>query len=347
VVSGNTLTLNLATTFKPSFAGPKNIYMYAASAGGANSGWQTRGTWTAPGGTVVVTADSVSPNGGTGSSQTFALQYTDTAGATDLTTAWVWISTSFGSSAAGSCLVYYDRAANVLSLLNDQGTAWAPAAVGGSGVLQNSQCAMALSGTTAVLSGNTLTLNLSVTFAPGFMGTKQIYMYAVNAGGTTSGWQTRGSWTVSGSAVVVTADAVSPNTGAGAAQTFMLQYSDTAGATDLSTAWVWFTPAFSSAPANSCMVYYDRAANTISLLNDAGTAWTPAVVGSGGTLQNSQCALALDGTTTATLNGTALTLSLSMTFHPSFNGAKNIYMFAANGSGAASGWQTRGAWTIP
>jgi hypothetical protein len=244
-------------------------------------------------------------------------------------------------------MVYYDRAANVLSLLNDQGTAWIPAAVGSSSVLQNSQCAMALSGTTAVLSGTTLTLNLSMAFAPGFMGTKQIYMYAANAGGTTSGWQTRGSWTVAGSAVVVTADAISPNAGTGASQTFILQYSDTAGATDLTTAWVWFNATFASTSASSCLVYYDRPATRVSLLNDAGTAWMSAALGSGVTLQNGQCALTLDGSTTAALSGSALTLNLPMTFYPGFNGAKNIYMFAANGRGAASGWQTRGTWAIP
>ena len=43
-VSGNNLTLNLALTFKPSFAGAKNIYMEVYN--GLDSGWVQRGTWT-------------------------------------------------------------------------------------------------------------------------------------------------------------------------------------------------------------------------------------------------------------------------------------------------------------
>jgi hypothetical protein len=45
-LSGNTYTLNLAITFEGGSIGAKNIYSYAASLGGLNSGWQTVGTWT-------------------------------------------------------------------------------------------------------------------------------------------------------------------------------------------------------------------------------------------------------------------------------------------------------------
>jgi hypothetical protein len=45
--SGTTLTLDLAITFKPAFAGAKNVYMLAANAT-LNSGWVQRGTWTVP-----------------------------------------------------------------------------------------------------------------------------------------------------------------------------------------------------------------------------------------------------------------------------------------------------------
>jgi hypothetical protein len=41
------LILNLSLAFKPAFAGTKTIFMYAAGSS-ANSGWQTRGSWTVP-----------------------------------------------------------------------------------------------------------------------------------------------------------------------------------------------------------------------------------------------------------------------------------------------------------
>jgi len=91
---------------------------------------------------------------------------------------------------------------------------------------------------------------------------------------------------------------------------------------------------------------YDRAANALSLLNDAGDNWLRAALGSSGTLHNSQCFITLGSSTTATSSGNVLTLSLAMTFTPAFNGAKNIYMAAANAA-VSSGWHTRGSWTVP
>jgi hypothetical protein len=295
--------------------------------------------------TPVVTADSVTPNSGMGANHAFALQYSDTAGTTDLATTWVWFNATFASSAASSCMVYYNRATNTAALLNDTGVQWTTGTVGMAGTLQNTQCALSLASSTVVPSGNALTVTLAMTFAAGFNGAKNVYMYGASAGGASSGWQTRGTWTVPGGAV--TANSVTPNAGTGAAQTFALQYGDGAGATDLATTWVWFNATFAASSANSCMLYYSRGANTVYLLNNAGTAWVPATVGSSGSLQNSQCALTLGSSTTVTVSGNTLTLNLAMTFAPGFSGSKNVYMYAANTAGTSSGWQTLGAWTVP
>jgi uncharacterized repeat protein (TIGR01451 family) len=340
VPSGNILTLNLAMTFKPAYSGAKNIYMYAADVGGINSAWQTRGTWTAQG--VTVTADSVTPSSGTGSSQAFALQYSDTAGASSFSTVWVWFNATF-STAANSCMVYYDRASGTMFLINDAGTQWLPGTPGSAATLQNSQCSINLATTSVVLASNTLTLNLAITFKSAFAGAKNLYMYGADTGGTNSSWQTRGTWTATSAVPVVTADSVTPSSGSGSSQTFALQYSDTAGASSVSTVWVWFNATFSTA-ANSCMVYYDRAATTVYLINDAGTQWLPGAPGSPATLQNSQCAVNL-ASSSAVLNGNVLTLNLAMTFKSAYGGAKNTYMYGADLGGTNSAWQTRGSWT--
>uniref|UniRef100_Q02BA1 Uncharacterized protein n=1 Tax=Solibacter usitatus (strain Ellin6076) TaxID=234267 RepID=Q02BA1_SOLUE len=337
----NTLTLNLATTFKPVFAGPKNIYMYGA-AGATNSGWQARGTWTATSGVVTVSADSVTPSSGTGSTQTFALQYSDTAGATNFSSAWAWFNDTFSASAANSCLVYYDRAASTLYLINDAGTQWLPGTPGAAATLQNSQCSINLATTSAALVSNTLTLKLATTFKPAYASAKNIYMYGA-AGATNSGWQTRGTWTATSGIVTVTADSVTPSSGSGSTQTFALQYSDTAGATTFSTAWAWFNATFSASAANSCLVYYDRAASTLYLINDAGTQWLPGTPGAAATLQNSQCSINLASTSVAFASNT-LTLNLPLTFRSAYAGGKTIYMYGAD-TGTNSGWQTRGTWT--
>jgi hypothetical protein len=348
-VGGNALTLNLAMTFKPVFAGAKNVYMYAANTAMANSGWQTRGTWTVPttapppSALTAVIANSISPNLGSGRTSTFALHYVNTAGATDLATTWVWFNATLGATSANSCMLYYDRPAARLYLLDDRSSTWMPGILGSGGTLQNSQCAVGLPVSSATLNGNDLRLNLAMTFKPAYAGAKNIYMYAASANRVNSGWQARGQWTVpAATGPTLTVGDAMPNSGSGATQTFALPFIDSAGATDLSTAWVWFNESFAARSDNSCMLLYDHRAGTLYFLNDASSMWIPGKLGSGITLQNSQCAVNLAGSS-VTASGTTLTLNLAMTFKPAYAGAKNIYMYGNNGT-ANSGWHARGTW---
>jgi hypothetical protein len=45
---GANLTVNLALSFKPAFAGAKTVYMQTQDAAGWATGWQARGSWTVP-----------------------------------------------------------------------------------------------------------------------------------------------------------------------------------------------------------------------------------------------------------------------------------------------------------
>jgi hypothetical protein len=341
-----TLTLTLAIRFKLSFAGTKNIYMYADGVSGGSSGWQTRGTHTVLGG-AVVTADSVTPNNGSGSSDTFSLVYSDTLGFSDLRTVWVWFNATFAPSAANSCLIYYDRVPNQLRLLNAAGTAWLSAAPGAAAPLDNGFCSLAPGGAIVTQSGNSVTLSLPIGFHTSFAGAKNIYMYADSKSGVNSGWQTRGTYTVTTNtpAAVVTADFVLPDKGGAATQIFTMRYSDTLGSLDLRNLWVWFNSAFSASAANSCLVYYERESNTVNLINDAGTGWLQGALGIG-TLQNSACSINLAFGSTFN-SGNSLTLNLPITFSSTFNGVKNVFMYADAMGGVNSGWQTRGSWVLP
>ena len=290
---------------------------------------------------------SVSPSSGSGTSQTFTLEYADALGATDLSTVWVWFTSSFNaSSSANSCIAYYARATNQIFLLNDAGTVWSsPAAPGAAVTLSNSQCSVNAAQASVTPSGTNLILNLPVTFAPLYAGTKSTYMFAAGSSAN-SGWQQMGSWIVPGAVAAVSAVSVTPSGGSAAQQTFALEYADSMGATELSAVWVWFTSNFNTvSSANSCIAYYARATNQILLINDAGTAYTPATPGSAVTLSNSNCSInAL--TATVTLSGMDLTVNLPVTFAAGFAGTKSIFMFAL-GSTANSGWQSMGTWTVP
>jgi hypothetical protein len=260
----------------------------------------------------------------------------------------------------GACLAYHERATNAVYLLNDEGTNWMSRSLG-SGSLQNSSCSINLAGSSVSTSGSTLTLNLAVSFAPSFNGTKTVRMFANAAGSLSSGWQDRGTWTVnatlpsspqpssppppepSSTPTVqpgVSAVSMSPSTGSGGSQAFSFQFSDSRGASNLLSEWVWF-----SGGAGICMVYHERATNTVYLLNDAGTAWNARGLTSGGSLQNSSCSVAL-GSSSVSASGNVLTLNLMMNFTSAFNGTKTVRMFANALGGLSSGWQDRGTWTV-
>ena len=154
-----------------------------------------------------------------------------------------------------------------------------------------------------------------------------------------------GIWTVPspGTPAGVTAGPVSPTAGSGLQQTFTFQYSDGVGANDLSSMYVLFGATFSG--INACMVEYYRTGNIIYLLNDAGTTWSSATIGSTGVLSNSQCSVNA-ATISVSVSGAELTLTLPITFTSAFAGAKSIYAYAV-GSSANSGWQPIGTWTVP
>ena len=82
--------------------------------------------------TGVPSAVSVTPNLGTVANQTFALQYSDTAGASSLQTVWVYINATLANPASNSCLLYYNVAANMINLAQNSGTAWVYGCTGGS-----------------------------------------------------------------------------------------------------------------------------------------------------------------------------------------------------------------------
>jgi hypothetical protein len=344
-LKGNSLSLDLLMTFTGAYAGAKNTYMYAAGVSGTNSGWQQQGTWTVPGALGTPAAVSVTPSSGSGLSQSFALEYSDSRGAVSLSWVWAWFNPTTSGDGAHSCLLYYLPSTNQVNLLNDAGSAWTPATPGTAATLQNSQCSLSLASTTVTPSGNTLTLNLAMTFALAYAGTQNIYMYAGDVSGSNTGWIRRGTWSVPSSSSVPTAVSVTPSSGAGLSQSFALEYSDTAGAGNLSWVWAWFNPTLGSS-AHSCVLYYLPSTNQVNLLNDTGTAWTAATPGAATTLQNSQCSLNVAVTSVA-LEGNSMTLNLAITFTAPYAGAQNIYMYAGDVSGSNTGWQQRGSWTVP
>jgi hypothetical protein len=189
--------------------------------------------------------------------------------------------------------------------------------------------------------GNNLTLNVAISFQAASAGTKNIYMDAYD--GTDSGWQQKGSWTVPGTLGLSGPVSFTTGSGSGGNQTFSFVYSSSKGYKALSTVLTIINNALAS--ASGCYFLYYPGSRLLYLANDASTGWAgSAVIGQGGTLQNSQCILNA-GASSVSGSGSTLTLNVALSFHASFSGTKNIYMDAYDGTD--SGWQQKGSWSIP
>jgi hypothetical protein len=111
---------------------------------------------------------------------------------------------------------------------------------------------------------------------------------------------------------------VAPSAGVGLAQGFTAVYSDSNGMADISA--VMMSVHTSSTLANACVARYFPQTNQLFLMNDAGTVWLgPGTPGAAGTLQNSQCIMDLQSSSTNSA-GNQLAVSYSLSFAQPFLG---------------------------
>ncbi len=344
--SGNTLTMTLSLSFKSGFSGAKRIFMNAFDTAGLSGGWQDRGSWTVLNpANVAPTSDSATVNPGSGDLRSFALVYSDANGRADINFTYVLFNSSLNG--VNACFVFYSKGANALYLVNDANNGvLGPVVPGSATTVENSQCVLDGSGSYFSAYGvTTETLQVLLRFKPAFGGTKTIYMNAFDIAGLSSGWQSRGTWTVPTVDVAPTADAVTPNTGSGSARNFSLTYSDGNGYADLDFTYVLFNSALNG--VNGCFVFYNRPSNSLYLVNDANNvALGPVTPGSGTSAENSQCVLNGAGTVISGI-GNTLTVGVSINFKSAFAGPKTVFMNAVDRAGVSSGWQSRGTWTVP
>jgi hypothetical protein len=202
--SGNTLTLVLNIAFNPSFGGNKIRYLAARDNSGGNTDWQRMGVWQVPPAPAgQITATSVTPArtaAASGAAQSFAAVFTDTKGAADFGVINMLVNSFIDGRQA--CFLAYVASANTLYLVDDAGDAGGPFAggmvlSGSAGTIQNSQCSISGTGSSAVMSGTTLTLTLNITFKSAFAGSKAIWVAGRDgAGGNNTDWQALATTTV-------------------------------------------------------------------------------------------------------------------------------------------------------
>jgi hypothetical protein len=307
---------------------------------------------TIPLGTVAA-AVSVSPNGSSQqgySEQTLTFTFSDTGGASTLTTVSALIGAST-SSMADSCVVTYNVAQNTLALLTDAGLPPSSTITPGSGTAQNSQCILTGSGSTVAKSGAVLTLTLALGATEWFGVTEGIYGAAQDVTGSSPGWTSLGTWIIPGMPIISSMNAFNQQTAAptmipGTPLSMTFEAGDRGGSGEIQLVEISFgvpNTGSGSGPASGCAVLFDADTGTYSLANNSG-AW----VSGGGTLSNSQCMLNVGSSSTLTLNvdPPALGVVLNISFMSSYQGIYPVYVLAEDQAGQSSGWTLVGTVTV-
>jgi len=341
-MAGNDLTLTAALSFTGTVKGSANVYLSAEGSTGQTSASIQEGTWTPNLIAVPPAIVSLSPNAGAGTSVTFKAVYSDANGAGDLSELLLQMNTT--QNGANACYVYYQPQGNHLYLANNAGAWITPALTPGvAGTVSNSQCTLNAGSSSVTTAGNDLTLNVALNFIGTFVSSRNVYLFAVDFSGRSSGWVKEGTFTANPVAQPPGIVSLSPNAGTGTTVTLKAVYSDPNGAGDLSELLLLINSTQNG--VNGCYVYYQPQGNHLYLANNAGAWIKPALTpGVAGTASNSQCTLNAASSSVTTL-GNNLTLNAALTFSGTFLGARNVYLYAAGSSGLNSAWHKEGAWT--
>ena len=313
---------------------PLQAPLEATNAGGA-IGWVARLGVTAPP-PQTPSVISVTPASGSGTTAVFTATYSDTGGGSALTSAGLLINSSAGTSFA--CWVTYSPSTNLFSLANDTASAIATTVPGGTSI-QNDQCVLNGTASSVAISSNTLTLTVSLYFAPAFAGPQTVYLSATDAGSTT-GLVALGTWTVTVPTPQPEVVSVSPNSGTGFNQTFVFTFADASSASNLADVAILIAPSLTY--TNACYIVVDFTKNTIALLWNNASGSNSKPLGSATALQNSQCSV---GANSLSLSGQTLSLTVAISFFAAFGGAQNIYMEAAESAGN-TGWVQEGGYMV-
>jgi len=324
--------------------GPIDVFFDTGGFG--NFGLGAAWVFSQPTATVPPSLASLAPPVSTGQNQTLTVMYNAPGGYQTLDVLNVLINTYLDGRQA--CYLAYSRPANTLYIVNDNGDASSLSGktMDGTGTVGNSQCTVALNGSSAAGSGNTFTLTLNLTFAPSFAGNKVIYAAARDTTQNNSGWQTMGAHGVPPlPATFPMPVSMSPSSGTTAAQTITFTYSDQSNAANLQTVWALINTAIDGRAA--CYVAYYRPGNQLYLYpdNGDGSQATNITLAGSNTISNSQCTVSAQGSSVQS-NGNVLTLPI--TFKPAFVGFKGVWLAAQTlGAAQTSAWQALGAEVLP
>jgi hypothetical protein len=289
-------------------------------------------------------AISISPSQGTGAASGFYGLFRHASGASQISQVQIVINSAL--TGTQSVYVVYSPSSNTLALANDFGNGSTSGVVGSAGTLSNSQVTINLAYSAAWVTGTDVGLYFYAVFKNSFNGAKNIYMTAFDLNGASpAGWQQKGTFLVSSGNSVPQVVSVTPASGTGWFQDFTAVFRDPNGVGDLQQ--TYFVINNPLALTNAVYIYFVPATNMIYLRDDTNSSFgAGALAGTATFLSNSQ--VTIDVSRVAVSRGlTDLTLTFPLTFSPGFAGAKTIYMWTLDNSGAAPPpWQIMGTYNV-
>ena len=127
-------------------------------------------------------------------SQVLAATFQDATNANNLQTVWLLMNSAL--DAGQSCYVAYFVPANLLFLYPDNGDGSQATVIdlSGTNTIENSYCRISAQGSSAVKSGNQLTLTLNYTVKPAFAGPRALWGAVQTLSLQTSPWAVLGAW---------------------------------------------------------------------------------------------------------------------------------------------------------
>jgi hypothetical protein len=295
---------------------------------------------------------SLAPGSGSGVTQVFAMTVSDPDGAADLNVLNLLV--NYGIDGQSACYLAYTRSANLLSLVNDAGTALVGSVTAGAvGSVSNSACTINGATSSASASGNALALSVSLTFnQSAFSGSRVVYAAARDSTTGNSGWIPRGVWTVPSAPLGPTrAVTYLPASGSGNTATVTATFRHTTAASNITNAQILINHDLNGSRA--CYLTWVRAWNAIYLVADSGPTAPligPLTPNSGtGSVQNSQCRVS---SATLTDGGTDVSLGVTVEYIGGMRGNVIAFIAAQRYSAAGtllenSGWNAMGLWNVP
>ncbi len=250
-----------------------------------------------------------------------------------------------------ACYIAYSQPTRTLYLVKDGGPGsglTAGIVPGGTGSVENSQCSIFASGSSATGSGTTLTLRLNISFKSRFGGNRVVYAAARSIDEVNSGWRTVGVAAVPQSVVSYPrVAAMLPAAVSGEAATVSVDFRHATNATRIQTVWMLVNSSVDG--RNACYVAYYAPGNVLYLIPDNGDGsraigqqLLPNMVA-----ENSQCQI-LGAGSRATISGNSLTLSLNVRMKQAFRGPRAVWSAVQDSIGqVTSPWTAVGAWFVP